>query len=156
MDVKVGPSRRLSAEELMLLNCSAREDCWESLGQQRAQTSQSWRKSTPNIHWKGWSWNSSTLGTWCKELTHWERPWFWERLKAKGEGGDSARDGWVASNGHEIEWTPGNGEGPRSLVCCSPQGRRESNTTEQLNDNKILNSMFSLILLFISETPLFL
>ena len=27
-----------------------------------------------------WSWNSSTLATWCKELTHWKRPWFcWKR-----------------------------------------------------------------------------
>ena len=46
--------------------------------------------------------------------------------------------------------------GQRSLLCCSPRGRKESDTTEQLNDNNILNSMFSLIILFISETPLFL
>ena len=27
--------------------------------------------------WKDWcwSWNSNTLATWCKELTHWKRPW---------------------------------------------------------------------------------
>ena len=30
----VGPSRRLSTEEFMLLNCGAGEDSWESLGQQ--------------------------------------------------------------------------------------------------------------------------
>ena len=30
------------------------------------------RKSVLNIHWKdrGWSWNSNTLATWCKEPTH--------------------------------------------------------------------------------------
>ena len=28
------------------------------------------------------SWNSITLATWCKELTHLKRPWCWERLKA--------------------------------------------------------------------------
>ena len=33
-----------------------------------------------------WSWNSNTLATWCKELTHWKRPWCWERLKAGGKG----------------------------------------------------------------------
>jgi len=27
-----------------------------------------------------------TLATWCEELTHWKRPWFWERVKAGGEG----------------------------------------------------------------------
>ena len=34
-----------------------------------------------NIHWKDWcwSWNSNTLATWCKELTHLKRPWCWER-----------------------------------------------------------------------------
>ena len=32
-----------------------------------------------------WSWNSNTLATWWEELTHWKRPWCWERLKA-GEG----------------------------------------------------------------------
>ena len=26
------------------------------------------------------------LATWCKEQTHWKRPWCWERLKAGGEG----------------------------------------------------------------------
>ena len=30
------------------------------------------RKSVLNIHWKDWcwKWNSNTLATWCKELTH--------------------------------------------------------------------------------------
>ena len=40
---------------------------------------------------------SNTLGTWCKELTHWKRPWCWARLKAEGEGGDRGWDGWMAS-----------------------------------------------------------
>ena len=46
-----------------------------------------------NIHWKGWCWSSNTLATWCKELTHWKRPWCWETLKAKGEGGGRGWDG---------------------------------------------------------------
>ena len=32
MDVRVGPSRRLNAEESMLLNCGVGEDSRESLG----------------------------------------------------------------------------------------------------------------------------
>ena len=39
MDVRVGLWRRLSAKELMLLNCGVREDSWESLGLQRDPTS---------------------------------------------------------------------------------------------------------------------
>ena len=85
-------------EQLMLLNCDV-GDSWESLGLQGDQTSQSWRKSLLNIHWKDWcwSWNSNTLATWCKELTHWKRPWCCERLKAGGEGDDIGWDGWMAS-----------------------------------------------------------
>ena len=44
----------------------------------------------------GWSWNSSTLATSCKELTHWKRPWCWEGLGAGGEGDDRGWDGWMA------------------------------------------------------------
>ena len=94
-------------------------------------------KSILNIHWKDWcwSWNSNTLATWCKELTHLKRPWCWERLKAAGEGDDRGWDGWMASpiNGHEFGWTPGVGDGQGGLVCCGPWGHEESDTTEQLN-----------------------
>ena len=50
----------------------------------------------PNIHWKDWCWrwNSNTWATWHEELTHWKRPWCWERLKAEGEGGDRGW-GWL-------------------------------------------------------------
>ena len=37
-----------------------------------------------NQPWKDWCWSSNILATWCKELTHWKRPWYWERLKAWG------------------------------------------------------------------------
>ena len=61
----------------------------------------SWLTNTPvhpkvlNIHWKDWcwSWNSNTLATWCEELIHWERPWYWKRLKAGGEGDNRGWDG---------------------------------------------------------------
>ena len=50
-------------------------------------------------HWKDWcwSWNSNSLATWCEELTHWKRPWCWERLRAVGEGSNRGLDGWMAS-----------------------------------------------------------
>ena len=38
-------------------------------------------------------------------------------------------------NGHEFEQTLGDGEGQGSLVCCCPWGHKESDTTEQLNNN---------------------
>ena len=53
---------------------------------------------TLNIHWKDWywSWSSNTLATWFEELTHWKRPWCWERLKAGGEGDDRGWDSCMA------------------------------------------------------------
>ena len=56
------------------------------------------------VHWKDWcwSWNSNTLATSCKELTHWKRPWCWEGLGAGGEGDDRGWDGWMAS---PTRWT---------------------------------------------------
>ena len=36
-------------------------------------------------------------------------------------------------NGHGFGWTPGVGDGQGGLVCCSSQGRKESDTTEQVN-----------------------
>ena len=42
------------------------------------------------------------LATWCKELTHWKRPWCWERSKAGGEGDDRGWDGWMTSL---TQWT---------------------------------------------------
>ena len=90
-----------------------------------------------NILWKDWcwSWSSNILATWCKELTYWERPWCWERLKAGGEGDGRGWDGWMAS---PTQWTwvwatleAGDRQG--SLVCCSPWGCKDSDPTEQLN-----------------------
>ena len=82
----------------MVLNCGVGEDSWESLGLQGDPTSPSYRRSVLGVHWKDWcwSWNTNTLATSCKELTHWKRPWCWERLGAGGEGDDRGWDGWMA------------------------------------------------------------
>ena len=37
-------------------------------------------------------------------------------------------------NEHELEPSPGESEGQRSLVCCSPWGHKELDTTERLDD----------------------
>ena len=98
MGVRFGLWRKLSGEELMLLNCGVGEDSWESLGLQGDPTSPFWR-SALGVHWKDWcwGWNSNTLATSCEELTHWKRPWCWEGLGAGGKGNDRGWDGWMAS-----------------------------------------------------------
>jgi len=54
MDVRVGLWRKLSAEQLMLLNCGVGEDSWESLGLQGDPTSPFWRRSALGFLWKEW------------------------------------------------------------------------------------------------------
>ena len=54
------------------------------------------KEINPECSWKDWCWNSNTLATWCEELTHWKRPWCWERLKV-GEGDCWGWDGFMAS-----------------------------------------------------------
>ena len=41
-------------------------------------------------------------------------------------------------NGHEFGQALGDGEGQGSLVCCSPWGGKESDSTEPLNSNNII------------------
>ena len=87
------------------------------------------------IHWKDWCWSrsSNTLATWCEELTHWKKPWCWERLKAGGEGDDRGWDGWMAP---PTQWT-WVWVSSRSWWWTGkpgmPWGCKESDTTEHLN-----------------------
>ena len=64
-----------------------------------------------------------------------------EKTEVWGEGDNRGWDVWLASliDGHEFEQSLGVGDGQERLMCCSPWGCKESNTTEWLNC-----SMFSL------------
>ena len=127
MDVRVGPWRRLSAKELMLLNCGAGEDPWESLGLQGNQTSQSQRMSTL----KGCS------------LEHWtdaEAPILWPpdaKSQLIGKGPDARQEekrvtderaGWHHQLYEHRVWA--NSGRYWRLTCFSPWGCKELDTTE--------------------------
>ena len=61
-----------------------------------------------------------------------------EWLRAGGEGGDRRHEtvGWHHwLNGIEFEQAPGVGDGQGGLVCCSPRGCKESDTTERRNSS---------------------
>ena len=89
------------------------------------------------MHWKDWCWSlsSSTLATWCEELTHWKRPHAGKDWRQEEKG--MAEDGMVGQhhllNGHEFGHALGIGDGQGSLACCSPWGCKESDTTKRLN-----------------------
>ena len=64
-------------------------------------------------------------------------PWCWERLRAEGEEGIRGWDGWMASL-MQWTWTWANSRRwwvKGGLECCSPWGRKESDTTGRLNNN---------------------
>ena len=56
------------------------------------------------------------------------------RQEEKGVTEDEMVGWYHWLNGHEFEQTLGDGEGQGSLVCCSPRGCKELDTTEWLNN----------------------
>ena len=136
MDVRVGLWRKLSADELMLLNCGVGEDTRESLGLQEIKPvnpkgNQSWifigrtdtEAETP-IVWppdmKNWR-----LGKDCDVGKDW-------RPEEKGTTKDEMVGWYHQLDGHEFEQASGVGDGRGSLACCSPWVT-ESDITERLN-----------------------
>ena len=89
------------------------------------------------------------------------------RLEEKGMTEDEMVGWHHWLNGHEFEQAPGVGDGQGGLVCCSPWGHKELDTTERLNWTellwtctqwflKIIRSMYSLkesfsLIVFICE-----
>ena len=137
MDVRVGLWRRLSTEELMLLNCGVGEDSWESLGLQ----------GDPTVHSKGYqSWvffgrrdaKAEITILWPPHVKSWligkasDAGRDWGQKKKRTTEDEMA--GWHHQlNGHEFGWILGVGNGQGGLACCDSWGRKESNTTERLN-----------------------
>ena len=80
--------------------------------------------------------------TWCKEKTHWKRPWCWERLKAEGWGSGWQRMRWLDCITDLMDMNLrklGDSGGQSSLACCSPWHCKESDITERLNSKTYTN-----------------
>ena len=82
-----------------------------------------------------WSWSSNVLATWCKELSHWKRPWCLERLRAREEGWSSRWDGWMTSlTQWTWAWAEGNSERQGRMACCISWSWKELDVTYRLNN----------------------
>ena len=84
---------------------------------------------------------TSNLTTWCEELTYWKRPWWWERLKAGGEGDNRGQNGCMAS---PTQWTwveqaPGGNEG-QGTWCAAVHGIAKSRI--RLSDSTTIEVSF--------------
>ena len=147
MDVRVGLWRKLSTEELMLLNCGVREGSWESLDCREIQP----------IHSEGdQSWvffgrtdaEAETPILWPPDVKSWligkdpdaGKDWGQEE---KGMTEDEMAGWHHRLNEHEFEWTLGVGVGQGGLACCDSWGHKESDMTEWLNWTE-LNKIISL------------
>ena len=99
MDVRVGPKESWAPKNWCFWTVALQKTLESPLDNKEIKPVNPKGKSVLNIYWKDWcwSWNSNTLATWCEELTHLKRPWWWERLKAGGEGDDRGWDGWMVS-----------------------------------------------------------
>ena len=80
------------------------------------------------------------FGHWCKELTHLKRP---DAGKDWGQEEKGTTEDEMAGWHHQLDvhgfgWTLGVGDGQGGLVCYSSWGRKESDTTEQLNQTEHL------------------
>ena len=64
--------------------------------------------------------------------------------------------GWhLWLNGHEVKQPLGDGDGQGSLVCCSPWGHKESDTTERLRTKNLFNIYFSTSIFILFNLPIF-
>ena len=143
--------RKLSAKELMVLNCDIGEVSWGSLGQQGDPTS-----PKGNQPWKFIGRTDgeaeapiNTLATWCKELTHLKRPWRWEKLKAGGEGDDRGWHGWMALPTQGTWICVDSRLVMDKEVCLLPfMGSQELNMTEELNWTEVVEYIVRLLSFF--------
>ena len=138
MDVRVGLWRKLSAEELMLLNCGVGEDLRVPWTARRSNES-ILKEISPGCSLEGMMLKLKLqLKLWPPHVKSWligkdsdaGRDWGQEE---KGMTEDEMAGWHNRLNGHEFEWTPGVVDGQGGLACCDSWGRKESDTTWQLN-----------------------
>ena len=142
MDVWVGLWRRLSAKELMLLNCGVGEDSWESLGLQGDPTSSFWRRSALGVLWRNDA-KAETPVRWPPHAKGWligkdsdaGREWG-QKEKRMTEDVMVGWHHWL--NGCESELTLGVGDVHGGPACCDSWGRKKLDMIEQLNWNEYI------------------
>ena len=108
---------------------------WTVVLEKTLESTLDWKEIKPSVLKE--IWNSRSLATWCEELTPWNRPWCWERLKAGGKRDDRGWDGWMASpTGWRWVWVSSESDRQGSVASCSPWGCKESEMTERLNQTE--------------------
>ena len=133
MVMKAGPQKRLSTEELMLWNCGAGEDSWESLGLQGDKLANP-QGNQPWIFIGRTGAEAEAPILWPPDVKNWRigkdpdagKDWGQEEKEAI----ENEMVGWYHQlNGEEFEQIQGNSDGQGNLVCCSSWSCKEVDTT---------------------------
>ena len=116
--------KKAEHRELMLLNCDAREDSWESLRLQGAQPVNP-KENQPRVFIGRTDAEAETaiqFGHLIQRADSLEKILILGKIEGKRRRG-RLRMKWLDSiNGHEFEQTQGDSEGQGRLACCSPWG----------------------------------
>ena len=133
MDVRVGPYRRVSTEELMLLNCGAREDLRVPWTARRSNQSVL-KEINPEYSLEGQMLKLKLqyFGHLLQKADSLEKTLMLGKIEGrrKKRVTEDETVGWHHRlNRHEFEQTQGDSEGQGSLECCSPWGCKELDRT---------------------------
>ena len=129
---------RLSDEELLLLNCGAEEDSWESLGLQGGQTSSILNEINPDCSLERLMLQLKLqyFGHLMRRADSLKKTLMLRKTEDRRRRGQQRMrwfDGIIDSM--DTEQALGDGEGQGGLACCSPWGCKLLDMTEQLNNN---------------------
>ena len=129
--MRAGPSRRLSAEELMLSNCGAAEDSMRVPCRARRSNQSILKEINPEYSLEGMmlKLKFQYLGYLMQRADSLEKILTLGKIEGKRRGWQSIR--WLESitdSMDEFKKILGDGEGQGSLACCSPWGNKELDT----------------------------
>ena len=129
----------------MLLNCVW---CWRRLLRVPWRTRRSNESTLKEI-------SPETPILWSLDVKNWligkvpdaGKDW---RQKEKGTTEDKVVGWHHQLDEHEFEWALGDGNGQGGLVCCSPWGHKELDTTERLKWTETVRSLRRIYLILLS------
>ena len=142
MTVKKAERRRIDAFELW---------CWRRLLDCKEIQPVHSKGDQPWVFFGRTDAKAETLVLWPPHAKSWligkdsdaGRDWGQEE---KGTTEDEMAGWYHRLDGHEFGWTLGDGDGQGGLACCTSWGRKESDTTEQLNWTELKSILYANLL----------
>ena len=134
-DVKVGPERRLKDKELMLLNCGAEEDSFRVPQTARRSNQSILKEINPEYSLEGLMLKLKLqyFGHLMQRADSLDKALMLGKIWGRRRRGQQKMR-WLDGTTDSMDMSLSKlQEMEGSLACCSPWGRKETDTTEQLN-----------------------